>query len=391
MSHENILETDVCIVGAGPSGAATSIKLSKLGIHHIIIDKAEFPRDKTCGDGLILYAYKALKELDEELFQKFLRHPKVLHSDSMKLHISNDHYIHFREAEDRGSLITYARRIDFDNFLVEQLDEIYATKIFGVEVRKIYIENEGVLIGLKNKMQIKAKMLVGADGIQSMVSRKLANHKVPKEEMSTFINAYYSGVTSSSNRFEAEIRLHYKKIPLFFYIFPLVDGQVNVSLGGNAAGIQKHNINLKEVLQEILTSHPKVKNHFINAKREGNWRGWGIPYDFYKKPLSGERYMLVGDAAGLANPFYKEGVGTGMMSGIICAKKIRECLKEENYSHQFLKDYDESLKEEFGKVLRFSKLSLVFSRNRKLFSFVTKLFKSYVERRTPAIVKRRSY
>ena len=80
-----------------------------------------------------------------------------------------------------------------------------------------------------------------------------------------------------------------------------------------------------------------------------------------------------------------------MISGIICAKKICECLKEENYSHQFLKDYDESLKEEFGKVLRFSKLSLVFSRNRKLFSFVTKLFKSYVERRTPAIVKRRSY
>ncbi len=393
MSSESIkqLVTDVCIVGAGPAGAATSIRLSQLKIPHVIIDKAVFPRDKTCGDGLILYAYKALKELDEALLKKFLNHPKVLHSESMKLHISNNHFIHFKEAEDRGSLITYARRIDFDNFLVEQLDETYATKFFGNEVRRLELVKDGVVIGLKNKEQIRAKLVVGADGIQSMVSKKLGNHKIPKKEMSTFINAYYSGVTSQSKSFDAEIRLHYKKIPLFFYIFPLVDGQVNVSLGGNTAGIQKYNINLKEVLQEILTTHPKVKDRFVNAKREGNWRGWGIPYDFYKKPLSGERYMLVGDAAGLANPFYKEGVGTGMMSGIICAKKIQECLIEDNYSSEFLENYDQSLKNEFGKVLRFSKLSLVFSRNKRLFSFVTKLFKSYVERKTPAIVKRRSY
>ena len=391
MDTQNKIKTDVCIVGAGPSGAATSIMLSKLKIKHVIIDKAVFPRDKTCGDGLILYAYKALKELDEELFQKFLNHPKVLHSESMKLHISDEHYIHFREAADRGSLITYARRIDFDNFLVKQLDDTYATKLLGNEVRKVELEKDGVFIQLKNKNQIKAKIVVGADGIQSVVSRKLANNKIPKAEMSTFINAYFSGVTSLSKDFDAEIRLHYKKIPLFFYIFPLIDGQVNVSLGGNTAGIQKHNINLKEVLQEILENHPKVKDRFVNAKREGNWRGWGIPYDFYKKPLSGERYMLVGDASGLANPFYKEGVGTGMMSGIICAKKIRECMEADNFSSQFLKAYDESLKEEFGKVLKFSKLSLVFSRYRRLFSLVTNLFKPYVERRTPAIVKRRSY
>ena len=73
-----IEKTTVCIIGAGPSGAATSIQLSKLKIPHYIIDKSTFPRDKTCGDGLILYAFKAMKFLGDDLFASFLKHPKFI-------------------------------------------------------------------------------------------------------------------------------------------------------------------------------------------------------------------------------------------------------------------------------------------------------------------------
>ena len=58
--------------------------------------------------------------------------------------------------------------------------------------------------------------------------------------------------------------------------------------------------------------------------------------------------MLVGDAAGLANAFYKEGIGTGMMSGIIAAKNIERCLNNDGFSESSLKKYDEDLKKEFG-------------------------------------------
>ncbi|MAD96496.1 MAG: hypothetical protein CMB99_04130 [Flavobacteriaceae bacterium] len=393
MSFENQepLLTDVCIVGAGPAGAATSIRLSQLKIPHTIIDKAVFPRDKTCGDGLILYAYKALKTLDEDLFQAFLEHPKILHSKSIKLHINNDHYINFKETEDRDSIISYAKRIDFDNFLVENLNKKYANTIFGDEVKKIIHTENGVAITLKSGQSIQSKLVVGADGIQSVVSRKLAKNKIPKDQMSTFINAYYSGADILSEDLEAEIRVHYQKMPLFFYVFPLSDGMVNVSLGGNASDIQKHNINLKEELETILARHPKVKDRFVNSKREGNWRGWGIPYHFFNQKVSGNCFLLVGDAAGLANAFYKEGVGTGMMSGIICANKVKECLDQNDFSESFLKDYKLRLDNEFGKLLKFSKRSLRLAYRRKIFSFFTKLFKPYVERKTPELVKKRSY
>ena len=84
-----IEKTAVCIIGAGPSGTATSIMLTKLKIPHYIIDKSTFPRDKTCGDGLILYAYKAMKLLGEDLFISFLKNPKFIHSKKISLHINN--------------------------------------------------------------------------------------------------------------------------------------------------------------------------------------------------------------------------------------------------------------------------------------------------------------
>ena len=114
-----MIETDVCIIGAGPSGVATSLMLSNLKIKHHIIDKAIFPRDKTCGDGLILYAYKAMKLLGGNLFEDFLKSPKFSHSKKIKLHVNNTTNIEFKESEDRDMLITYAKRVDFDHFLVE--------------------------------------------------------------------------------------------------------------------------------------------------------------------------------------------------------------------------------------------------------------------------------
>jgi flavin-dependent dehydrogenase len=55
--------SDVCIVGAGPAGATTSLMLSKMGISHTVLDKAVFPRDKTCGDGLVLYVFQVLQQI----------------------------------------------------------------------------------------------------------------------------------------------------------------------------------------------------------------------------------------------------------------------------------------------------------------------------------------
>lgn len=384
-----MINTDVCIIGAGPSGASTSLMLSKLKIHHYIIDKTIFPRDKTCGDGLILYAYKSLLALN--ILDKFLKHPKFIHSKKIKLHINNKLDVQFKESEDRDMAISYGKRIDFDFFLVNELSNEYTITEFGNGVKQLKQLPEGILVTLKDGKQILAKIVVGADGIQSVVSKKLAKNKVDRAKTSTFISAYFKDVKDLDPNNEAEIRIHYNKIPLFFYIFPLINNEVNVTLGGNAEKIKKYDINLKEEILSIIETHPKVSCKFKEAKQLSLWRGWGIPYQFRKQKVAGDRFLLVGDAAGLANAFYKEGVGTGMMSGIICARKIADCIAVNNFSEEFLASYKTDLNTEFGKLLRFSELMLSVSRFKKLFAGIVIIAKKKLERRAMAMIKRRSY
>ena len=384
-----LIKTNVCIIGAGPSGAATSLMLSKLKIHHCIIDKAVFPRDKTCGDGLILYAYKSLKILD--LLDAFRKSNKFLHSKRINLHVKDNLRIQFKESEDRDMIISYARRTDFDSFLVNHLSNEFAHQEFGNGVKSLKEQEDGVLVKLKDGKEILAQVIVGADGVQSIVSRKLAGNTIDRNLMSTFISAYFEGVQEMPQGNDAEVRMIYNKMPLFFYVFPLADGQANVSLGGRADNIQKYGINLVEEMESILKNHPKVNYKFTHAKMSSNWRGWTIPFHFGKQKVVGNRFVLVGDAAGLANAFYKEGVGTGMMSGILAAETLAGCISEGNFSENALKSYESKLHEEFGKLLKFSHKALRIARFKKLFSGIVSLTQWRVNYLVPKMIRKRSY
>lgn len=383
-----MIKTNVCIIGAGPAGAATSLMLSKLKIHHHIIDKATFPRDKTCGDGLILYAYKALKELG--LLEEFFRNPKFIHSKKIKLHIADTINFTFQEKRSQIPTISYAKRIDFDHFLVKHISKEYATCEFGNGLKNITKEKDGIILTLKDGKQIFTKMVVGAEGVQSIVSKKLGQNTIDRNKTSTFISAYFKNIKNLQLNNEAEIRIVYKGVPLFFYVFPLANGLANVSLGGNSLKVQQQKINLRNEVELIINTHLKVADKFKNAQIVGNWRGWAIPNYFKDTKVSGDNFMLVGDACGLANAFYKEGVGTGMMSGIMCAKKIKTCIEANNYSDIFLKNYKEELNNEFGKLLKFSELAYKVTSYKSLFIRLAKIFKFYVGRRAPKLIEKRS-
>ena len=288
-------------------------------------------------------------------------------------------------------VISYARRMDFDHFLVKNLESDYASLELGNGVRSLKEQTDGVLVKLKDGKEILSKMIVGADGAQSIVSRKLAKNKLDRNLMSTFVSAYFEGVEGMPVGNDAEVRMIYNKMPLFFYIFPLADGQVNVSLGGRADNIQKHGIHLIDEIEQIIKSHPKVREKFTKASMTSSWRGWTIPFHFGHQKLSGNRFLLVGDAAGLANAFYKEGVGTGMMSGIIAARNIQKCIESDNFSASSLKSYEADLKQEFGKLLKFSHRALRIARFKSLFSGIVSLTKWRVQSKAPQMIQKRSY
>ena len=387
--------SNVCIVGAGPSGATTSLMLSKMGISHTVLDKAVFPRDKTCGDGLVLYVFQVLKEIDPQLLTKFIEHPAFLHSFKANFYVSNQLRLDIYPSHNQKphAPIFYGKRIDFDNFLVENLPSNYADLRLGVGLKKIerLHPKQGLKLTLEDGNELTTKILIGADGIQSLVSRKLGENKSDKNQTSTFISAYFKGLKVLLPENSAEIRLIYKNMALFFYIFPLTGGICNVSFGGNTAKIGLHKINLKTEIENIIATHPQIKEKFTSAHRLGDWRGWGIPSSFGHLTVSGDNFLLVGDAAGLANPFYKEGVGTGMMSGLIAAKQIQKALKQERFDESFFSEYEGLLAQKFGKLLRYSQLSLRMAHYSRFFYFFIQLLKGTIEKAMIRIIERQSY
>jgi flavin-dependent dehydrogenase len=288
-------------------------------------------------------------------------------------------------------LISYAKRIDFDNFLVNKLSSDFASKILGNGVKSFHQQENGILVKLKDGKQILTELVVGADGANSVVNRKLIKSKIDKNRSSTFVSAYFYNVENMPIKNDAEVRMIYNKMPLFFYIFPLADGSVNVSLGGRADHVLKHNINLIEEVEQIIESHKKVKGKFIKAKRSSNWRGWSIPFHFGKNKVIGNRFLLVGDAGGFANAFYKEGVGTGMMSGIIAANTIKKCINLNDFGEETLKEYQENVRKEFRKLLKFSYYTLRVARFKKLFSRIVSISKRRIERKQYKMIQKRSY
>lgn len=387
-----MIKTDVCIVGAGPSGVCTSLMLSKLGISHHLIDKEEFPRDKTCGDGLILHVFKALKIIDKRLLEEFLSCPKFLNTNDINFYVSNDTRIKVREQEDfKHAPMFYGKRIDFDYFLLKKVNKEFTELHLGNGVVGVENSKTGVLLKLKDGKEILTKMVVGADGMNSIVSKKIGLNKISRLHTSTFVSAYYKGVKDLAVNNGAEIRIIYKKTPLFFYIFPLADGLVNISFGGNSHEIQKHKVQLKKVVEEVIARDAKIAPRFKNAERVNNWRGWGIPYSFGIAKNSGDRFMLVGDAAGLANAFYKEGVGTGMMSGVLCAQQIAKCIEKKDFSSLETNRYSVALEKEFGRLLRFSKFALRLTKYPRLFKVIILLTKSKIEKVLLNIIRKRSF
>src|ERR1700759_5680461 len=83
-SMNEIIATNVCIVGAGPAGSTTSIMLGKMKIQNVIVDAAEFPRDKICGDGLDLKVVRVLNNIDPRIVKEEFIKDAFTHSMGMR-------------------------------------------------------------------------------------------------------------------------------------------------------------------------------------------------------------------------------------------------------------------------------------------------------------------
>jgi geranylgeranyl reductase family protein len=362
-------DTPVLIVGAGPAGCSTSFFLSKAGIAHTIIDKAVFPRDKVCGDGISGKSAFVLRSANEAwLDELWSLADDVLPASGLTFIAPNGKPLAVTLNDKNGHAPGFtARRLFLDDFLFRKLNRQYASVCEGSTVTRLERTNEGWQAAVQTpdgSLVFRTKLIVAADGDKSIVRKLLL---LPVESLKTSavgLRAYYSNVSPSPVDPE-NIELFFlpELLPGYFWIFPLSDGRANVGVGMPAKDVRDKKINLRELMLQVIADNPIIKDRFRAASLEGKIQGWGLPMGLEKAPLSGSGYLLTGDAAHLIDPFSGEGIGNALYSGMKAAQAIGQAIAGNDFSAEILKNlYDEVVYKRLWSELQNSRLLQRLSR-----------------------------
>lgn len=358
------IDTKVIIIGAGPAGAGTSIYLTKAGIPHVIIDKAVFPRDKVCGDGCSGKTAFVLRKANPDWLKEiFSRETDFMPSHGIIMVAPNGRAINIpynpsRQPGETAPGFTTPRMV-FDNYLFEKLPSPYATIYQDANVKAI-VRNTDKTVTVSfmqgdETIEVTAPLIVGADGDKGITRRTMLGEHFSHKAYTVGLRGYYEGVTGLHQ--ENFIELHFlpELLPGYFWIFPMPNGMANVGVGILSERIRSKKINLREKMLDAIKNNPNISHRFANAKLVDKIQGWGLPMGVELLPVSGDNFLLTGDAASLVDPFSGEGIGNALYSGMLAAYAIEKAVQENRYDAAFLKEaYDGPLYKRLGNELKLS-------------------------------------
>ncbi len=355
-----MIKTDVCVVGAGPAGSTAALFLAKYGINCILFDKARFPRDKICGDGISGWVVSILKELDPNLITRLSNQDFVLHSYGIRIVAPNHKKLDipfFDNANDNSGLPPgfTCRRLEFDNFLIEEVRKKKEIRFYEETEIESYTRNdESIILKSTDGKSFEARSVIFANGVNSKFSVDPGGIRKDKKSTMTGLKAYYRGINGFHEQNYVELHFLRDFLPGYLWIFPLAGGLANVGVGLDQKRISERKLNLREKMLTAIDTIPYLKERFKYAEMVTKVQAYAIPVWDKKRKLSGERFILTGDAASLVDPITGEGIGHAVISGMLAAGQIKKALGKNDFSEIFMMQYDQELYDKIGNELSIS-------------------------------------
>jgi geranylgeranyl reductase family protein len=314
---------DVLVVGAGPAGSTTAYRLARAGARVLLVDRARFPRDKPCGGAI---SARAMRELPID------PHPVVERvADRMELSYRG------RRPYTRGGRHTLAyltQRRRLDHFLLEQALNAGAELRDGVSVTEI--SEHGALV---DGGRVECNMLIGADGANGPTARSLGLAGDRVYGVALEGNLAHALVDPACWRGRVVIELG--TIPGgYCWIFPKGD-HINVGVGG----WQSVGPTLRKHLQALC------KRRGFDYSKLTSLRGYRLPARTPGAPLASSRALLVGDAAGLVDPLWGDGIYAAFLSSRLATDAALNLLAGQTAG---LHDYAQTIVRELGPMTAFA-------------------------------------
>ncbi len=311
------MDTDLLVVGAGPAGAAAATCAARAGMRVLLADRAVFPRDKCCGDGLTTLALRELEHLglapDAVVSWNWVRGAVVVSPSGRARH--------FPLPVGGGGYAAIARRTDLDAALVDLARAAGVTVAEGCGLLNAHLDRSGhtLLAELDCVGTVRARWAVGADGMWSPLRRMLGvAPKGYRGEWHAFRQYFHNAGPRSE---ELTVWFEPDLLPGYAWAFPLGDGRVNLGFGIQRGG--RHRVGDMGATWANLLTRPHITELLgPDAQPEAPHRAWPIPARVGRLPLSSGCVLFAGDAAGVTDPATGEGIGQALLTGRLAAEAI---------------------------------------------------------------------
>jgi geranylgeranyl reductase family protein len=344
------MKYDVIVSGAGPAGSIASLYLARLGHEVLLVDSKSFPRNKVCGDLLPPAGLQLIRnmELDEQVICKKFN---PIHRAHLFGPFDVELPVHF-DFQGNDPQIAIISRSLFDSQLVRAAESAGAQRCAG-RTCGLHYEHDAVVLTIRGEQSCKnyrARAVIGADGAGSFIARQLG--LLPWKHRAVAIRGYVTGLSLEPHTVEGHF--HPVLWPGYAWIFPTHANSANIGLGMDVRYYRRRKQNLRQLFQKFLHL-PRIRNRLAKDYILRQCESWPINLGppVWRR-LAGNRCMLVGDAAGLANPLTGGGIANAMISGKIAAEVLAENLCKNTLSRTHLKEYERRIKKTLGTELGLS-------------------------------------
>ncbi|NHI83545.1 MAG: NAD(P)/FAD-dependent oxidoreductase [Candidatus Thorarchaeota archaeon] len=351
---------DLIIVGGGPAGASCARRASKLGLDVLVFEKAVHPRRKACGGGLIL---QVRESLDFDISSVIEREQCGLRLHSPSGIIAESH---------RQEITGYTvRREDFDYLLLKKAEEAGAEVIQNTKVTDV-VEEANCISVITNEEREKAKLVVGADGVNSTIARKSGLHERWKDnEIALTFEASIPMDSADILRISGSPEHHECVfIDIFFGATPLgyawafpKKNEYSLGIGAMVSVMS----NFKESWVKFVHNFMERHNVECDLSQQTATR---IPLGGLIPNLCSKRIMLAGDSAGFVSPATGEGIHYAIESGMMAAKVAQGIV--EGRSDVTTASYAKTCRETIGNDLRIGRVlqKLLFKSTENMERFI---------------------
>ncbi len=294
------------IIGAGPAGAATALRLGQLGVPDVVlVDRDEFPRDKTCGSGVSPKGIQTLKRLG--VWDLVERHAYWIRG--VRLVTPRDRELCLSGGDSTSAVICNRRTLD--EILLQQARALGVRFLPRFQVTALLREGERVVgFAARDGREVRAACTVVADGAHSVLSPATRSRRLMQTIMGWWDHVPFQPHT-------VEMVFDRMVTPGYGWLFPENETRVSIGICYEDTA---HERNARRLFERFLAKH--YADRLAAATAVGRWKGHPIAYRFRVGRLSSPGRLAVGEAGGFAHPATAEGIYQGMHSGILAGEAL---------------------------------------------------------------------